>query len=145
MYKAAKYILVQLKDVFQFWKKTPVTVEFPYVAKHLSLNSRQKFRFKEEECTACGQCEKMCPVKAIEIRSEEFSPQMQRPRTSHGFVVENSLESFSLDYASCVFCGICVDVCVPDALVFEKRILNPNTQLRSLKKEFVKIKARENK
>ncbi len=144
MFKAISYMISSLKEVMQFWKKAPVTVEFPYVAKHLSLNSRQKFRFKEEECTACGQCEKVCPVKAIQIKSQEFSPQMQRPRTSHGYVVENSLESFNLDYADCVFCGLCVDACIPNALVFEKRILNPHAQLRSLKKEFVKVKARSN-
>lgn len=126
-------------QIFQRAKKavthTPVTIEYPYVASPFPLHSRIKLNNNFSECTVCLDCEKICPTKAISIQTEEFSPQIARPKTNSGKSVERALNSFHIDYSKCTFCGICVQSCSPESLSYERAIVNPETQVRLLRKE----------
>jgi len=68
----------------------------------------------EESCTVCMLCVRECPDWCIEIEghTETLPPDdaHRRPRT------ENVLDRFAIDFARCLYCGICVDVCPFDAL-----------------------------
>jgi NADH-quinone oxidoreductase subunit I len=67
-----------------------------------------------DQCTSCMLCVRECPVWCIELTAhsepDPASPPGGRQRTIH------VLDSFTIDYGTCMFCGICVDVCPFDAL-----------------------------
>ncbi|MFN8156495.1 MAG: 4Fe-4S binding protein [Candidatus Nanopelagicales bacterium] len=68
----------------------------------------------EERCTVCMLCVRECPDWCIDIDShvETLPPdeEHRRPRSV------NVLDGFAIDYALCMYCGICVEVCPFDAL-----------------------------
>ncbi len=68
----------------------------------------------EERCTVCMLCVRECPDWCLVIDShvETLPPdeEHRRPRSV------NVLDGFSIDYALCMYCGICVEVCPFDAL-----------------------------
>src|SRR5207237_8578981 len=69
---------------------------------------------KEENCTVCMLCARECPSWCIcsEGHKEKRPPRRAggKPRTV------NALDRFDIDYALCMYCGICVEVCPFDAL-----------------------------
>jgi NADH-quinone oxidoreductase subunit I len=69
---------------------------------------------KEENCTVCMLCGRSCPDWCIYIEGhkEQRPPRREggRPRSV------SVLDRFDIDYALCMYCGICVEVCPFDAL-----------------------------
>ncbi|RZS78991.1 4Fe-4S binding protein [Motilibacter rhizosphaerae] len=69
---------------------------------------------REESCTVCMLCVRECPDWCITIDSHVERVPAEgpggRPRTAH------VLDRFDIDYALCLYCGICVEVCPFDAL-----------------------------
>ena len=64
-------------------------------------------------CTSCLICVRECPAWCIELDThlEPVSDQdARRPRSV------SVLDLFAIDYALCMYCGICVEVCRFDAL-----------------------------
>ncbi len=70
----------------------------------------------EERCTACVICARECPTWCISLSSHTEplpdSPPGPRQRT------RAVLDSFELDWARCMYCGICVEACPFDALAW---------------------------
>lgn len=69
-----------------------------------------------ELCTSCLICARECPDWCIHIDShtETAPPETPRgrPRT------HNVLDRFAIDFGSCLYCGICIEVCPFDALLW---------------------------
>jgi len=76
--------------------------------------SRGVIGLLEENCTVCMLCARECPDWCIYIDShKEPLPPLGprgRPRVSH------VLDRFAIDFALCMYCGICIEVCPFDAL-----------------------------
>ncbi len=91
-----------------------VTQEYPHQRPELPPRSRGVIALLEENCTVCMLCARECPDWCIYIDShkETMPPASEgaRPRT------RNVLDRFAIDYALCMYCGICIDVCPFDAL-----------------------------
>ncbi len=91
-----------------------VTREYPDVEPDLPPRTRGVIALLEENCTVCMLCARECPDWCIYIDShKEVVPPKEegaRPRT------RNILDRFAIDYALCMYCGICVEVCPFDAL-----------------------------
>ncbi len=75
------------------------------------MSTRESIGLQEESCTSCLICVRDCPTACIEIeRHSEQITEGRRPRTVH------VLDAFRIDYALCMYCGICIEVCPTDAL-----------------------------
>ncbi|WP_203568670.1 4Fe-4S binding protein [Aestuariimicrobium ganziense] len=75
-------------------------------------------RLIEERCTSCMICVRECPTWCITIEAHSevlpdeqgHHPSRQRVRTVH------VLDEFTIDWALCMYCGICIEECPFDAL-----------------------------
>ncbi len=90
------------------------TVQYPHVKEAPPTRARGVIALHEGNCTACMLCARECPDWCIYIEGhKEKAP----PRRAGGKPRQvNKLDRFDIDYALCMFCGICVDVCPFEAL-----------------------------
>jgi NADH-quinone oxidoreductase subunit I len=92
----------------------PSTVQYPKVKETPVPRARGVIALDPEACTVCMLCARECPDWCIYIEGhkEEQPPSKEggRPRS------RAKLDRFDLDYALCMYCGICVEVCPFDAL-----------------------------
>ncbi len=79
----------------------------------LPPRSRGVIALFEENCTVCMVCVRECPDWCIYIDSHtEAVPAAGGGRDRQ----RNVLDRFAIDFALCMYCGICVEVCPFDAL-----------------------------
>ena len=91
------------------------TDEYPDVRPALPPRSRGVIALVQENCTACGLCARECPDWCIQIEAhKETLPAVAGGRARQ----RNVLDRFSIDFSLCMYCGICVEVCPFDALVW---------------------------
>jgi NADH-quinone oxidoreductase subunit I len=93
--------------------KRSTTRQYPDVEPELPPRSRGVIALLEENCTVCMLCARECPDWCIYIDShkeEVVIPGAARPRQ------HNVLDRFDIDFALCMYCGICIEVCPFDAL-----------------------------
>jgi NADH-quinone oxidoreductase subunit I len=89
------------------------TRQYPHVQPELPARSRGVIALLEENCTSCMLCARECPDWCIYIEAHKETvqqPGAARPRQ------RNVLDRFAIDYALCMYCGICIEVCPFDAL-----------------------------
>ena len=99
---------------FKTLTKPAVTVQYPHETEELAPRSRGVIALKEENCTVCMLCARSCPDWCIYIEGHKYQAP---PRREGGKPREKSaLDRFDIDYALCMYCGICVEVCPFDAL-----------------------------
>ncbi len=68
----------------------------------------------QEACTSCMLCARQCPDWCIYIEGHK---ELQPPSKPGGRQRSRAvLDRFDIDYALCMYCGICVEVCPFDAL-----------------------------
>lgn len=110
----AKGLGVTFKTMIDTWTKGAVTVQYPHEKEDPAPRTRGVIALKEENCTVCMLCARECPDWCIYIEGhkEKRPPRREggKPRTV------NALDRFDIDYALCMYCGICVEVCPFDAL-----------------------------
>lgn len=109
-----KGLLVTLKTML----RKPVTVQYP--DEHLPLDRRYKGfpgltwdeDVGEPYCTACMVCIRYCPTQCMYATGKD-NP-LHKEGKSHR---KRLVETFAIDVAHCIVCGICVEVCNFDAIV----------------------------
>jgi NADH-quinone oxidoreductase subunit I len=110
-----------------------VTRQYPDVAPDLPPRSRGVIALLEENCTSCMLCARECPDWCIYIDSHKETvpagPDDARPRT-HAV-----LDRFAIDFALCMYCGICIDVCPFDALFWSPEFEYAAYDIRDLTQE----------
>ena len=120
---------VTLKHLF----KHNSVIQYPDVKQDLSPRTRGVIALKEENCTVCMLCGRECPDWCIYIEShkETLPPKREggRPRK------RNVLDRFAIDYALCMYCGICVEVCPYDALFWSREFEYAEYDIRELTHE----------
>jgi len=90
------------------------TRQYPDVSPNLPPRSRGVIALFEENCTVCMLCARECPDWCIYIDShKETMPAREEGARARQ---RNVLDRFAIDFALCMYCGICIDVCPFDAL-----------------------------
>lgn len=98
--------------------RRPVTVQYPTEKKELPHRSRGfpvllwDFEKDEPFCTGCQVCARYCPVDCITVTMKD-NPKHAQGKSKR----KKTVDSFYLDYARCMRCDICVEVCNFDAIV----------------------------
>jgi formate hydrogenlyase subunit 6/NADH:ubiquinone oxidoreductase subunit I len=104
-----KGLAVTLKHML----RPAVTQQYPEVKPDLPARSRGVIALKEANCTVCYKCSRECPDWCIYIDAhKETNPPASGGRARSVKV----LDRFAIDFALCMYCGICVEVCPFDAL-----------------------------
>jgi NADH-quinone oxidoreductase subunit I len=124
-----KGMAVTLKHLF----KHNTVIEYPDVKQDLPARTRGVIALKEENCTVCMLCSRECPDWCIYIDShkEELPPKREGGRKRK----RNVLDRFAIDYALCMYCGICVEVCPYDALFWSREFEYAEYDIRELTHE----------
>jgi NADH-quinone oxidoreductase subunit I len=101
---------VTIKHMF----KPASTQQYPHVKPDLPARTRGVIALMDENCTVCMLCSRECPDWCIYIDShkETVPPAKEGGRAR----TRNVLDRFAIDFALCMYCGICVEVCPFDAL-----------------------------
>jgi NADH-quinone oxidoreductase subunit I len=90
------------------------TVQYPHEKEAPPIRARGVIALHEDNCTACMLCARSCPDWCIYIEGHK---QLAPARRAGGKPRQvNHLDRFDIDYALCMYCGICVEVCPFDAL-----------------------------
>jgi NADH-quinone oxidoreductase subunit I len=119
---------------------TPATTQqYPHVKPDLPARTRGVIGLMEENCTVCMLCAKECPDWCIYIdSSKEIVPADSgggRTRT------RNILDRFAIDFALCMYCGICIEVCPFDALFWSPEFEYSTYSIRELTHEKEQLRA----
>src|SRR5712692_2324724 len=93
--------------------KPAVTQQYPHVKPNLPPRTRGVIALKEENCTVCYKCSRECPDWCIYIDAHKETYEPAAGGRGRSVKV---LDRFAIDYALCMYCGICVEVCPFDAL-----------------------------
>jgi len=97
--------------------RKPVTIQYPDV--HRELPERNKgfpmlmwdFDIDEPFCTGCHACERACPVECMTVIMKD-NPKHAEGKSKRRKIVDR----FYIDYARCMRCDICVEVCNFEAI-----------------------------
>jgi NADH-quinone oxidoreductase chain I len=84
------------------------TIRYPWQRREVAPRYRGLLVLRRDQdgqlkCTACGACERVCPVRAISLEAE-------------GKGKERRPIAYSVDYGRCMFCRLCVEECPFEAL-----------------------------
>src|SRR5438309_7448729 len=90
-----------------------ITQEYPDEKPNLPPRTRGVIALKEENCTVCYKCSRECPDWCIYIDAHKETHEPAAGGRGRSVKV---LDRFAIDYALCMYCGICVEVCPFDAL-----------------------------
>ena len=90
------------------------TVQYPHEKEAPAPRARGVISLQEDNCTSCMLCARECPDWCIYIEGHKT---LAPPRREGGKPRQvNKLDRFDIDYALCMYCGICVEVCPFEAL-----------------------------
>ncbi|MGH2637605.1 MAG: NuoI/complex I 23 kDa subunit family protein, partial [Actinomycetota bacterium] len=105
----AKGLGVTLKHAL----RRSITQQYPEVKPDLPPRTRGVIALKEANCTVCYKCSRECPDWCIYIDAHK---ETHDPASGGKARSVKVLDRFAIDYALCMYCGICVEVCPFDAL-----------------------------
>jgi NADH-quinone oxidoreductase subunit I len=125
----AKGLAVTLRTMT---KKT-VTKQYPDTQPELPPRTRGVIGLFEENCTVCMLCARECPDWCIYIDSHKETVPPAAPGGRERS--RNVLDRFAIDFALCMYCGICVEACPFDALFWSPEFEYAEYDIRDLTHE----------
>ncbi len=113
-----------------------VTQQYPHVKPKLPPRTRGVIALKQENCTVCYKCARECPDWCIYIDAHK---ETHEPASGGRARSVKVLDRFAIDYALCMYCGICVEVCPFDALFWSPEFEYAVHDIRELTHEKEKL------
>jgi formate hydrogenlyase subunit 6/NADH:ubiquinone oxidoreductase subunit I len=113
-----------------------VTQQYPEVKPDLPPRTRGVIALKEANCTVCYKCSRECPDWCIYIDAHKETHDPAAGGKARSVKV---LDRFAIDFALCMYCGICVEVCPFDALFWSPEFEYSTTEIDLLTHEKDKL------
>ena len=111
-------LIKALGTTLSSFMRRPVTVQYPNVRKELPHRTRGfpvllwDFDVDEPFCTGCQVCARYCPTDCMSVTMKN-NPLHAEEKSKRRKIVDK----FYIDYARCMRCNICVEVCNFQAIV----------------------------
>ena len=110
-------ILRSMGQVLRVIGRKPVTIQYPEVHREIPNRDRAfpiliwDFDVDEPFCTGCHACERACPVECMTVVMKD-NPKQAAGESKRRKIIDE----FWIDYARCMRCNICVEVCNFEAI-----------------------------
>ncbi len=110
-------MLKSLGTTLSTFSRKPITVQYPEVHRELPERNRGfpvllwDANVPEPFCTGCHACERACPVECMTVTMKD-NPLHAAGESKRRKIVDK----FYIDYARCMRCNICVEVCNFEAI-----------------------------
>lgn len=117
MYEAGRSLGIGLTLTAKHLFQKTVTMQYPDEKWELPPMAKGQLHNVVEDCIACDQCAKVCPVDCITIESIKAPADMDLGKTSTGNPKRLVLLRFDIDMAKCCYCALCTVPCPTECLV----------------------------
>lgn len=115
-WQAVYTVLVGMKITFKHLFTPAVTIQYPDVKVPLPERVRNRLYVNIDDCIGCDQCSRACPVNCIEIETVKSLPGEDLGVTSNGKKKALWVTKFTIDFAKCCYCQLCVFPCPTDCI-----------------------------
>jgi formate hydrogenlyase subunit 6/NADH:ubiquinone oxidoreductase subunit I len=109
-------VFVGMYITFRHFFTRAVTIQYPDVKLQLPERSRNRLYVNFDDCIGCLQCERACPVECIEIETVKALPTEDLGQTSNGKKKALWVTKFTIDFAKCCYCQLCVFPCPTECI-----------------------------
>jgi NADH-quinone oxidoreductase subunit I len=119
IYQAVSSISIGLAITFKQMFHKSVTIQYPEQRLQLPERERNRLFVNMEDCIGCDQCAKACPVSCIDIETVKVVPGDvvgKTGLTSQGKKKALHVTDFTIDFAKCCYCQLCVFPCPTDCI-----------------------------
>lgn len=116
IYTAIATIFTGMKITFKHLFVPAVTIQYPDVKPKLPDRERNRLYVNFDDCIGCDQCARACPVECITIETVKALPTEDLGKTSQGKKKALWVTDFTIDFAKCCYCQLCVFPCPTDCI-----------------------------
>jgi formate hydrogenlyase subunit 6/NADH:ubiquinone oxidoreductase subunit I len=119
IYQAVSSISIGLAITFKQMFHKSVTIQYPEQRLQLPERERNRLFVNMEDCIGCDQCAKACPVSCIDIETVKVIPGDVVGKTgvtSQGKKKALHVTDFTIDFAKCCYCQLCVFPCPTECI-----------------------------
>lgn len=116
IFTALLTILVGMKVTLRHLFTPSVTIQYPDVKLPLPERERNRLYVNMDDCIGCDQCARACPVNCIEIETVKAVPGEDLGKTSNGKKKALWVTKFTIDFAKCCYCQLCVFPCPTECI-----------------------------
>lgn len=109
-------ILVGMKITFKHLFTPAVTIQYPEVKLKLPERERNRLYVNIDDCIGCDQCARACPVSCITVDTVKSVPGEDLGTTSNGKKKALWVTNFTIDFAKCCYCQLCVFPCPTECI-----------------------------
>lgn len=119
IYQAVSTIMIGMGVTFRHLFQKSVTIQYPEQRLKLPERERNRLFVNMDDCIGCDQCAKACPVNCIDIETIKAVPGDivgKTGLTSQGKKKALFVPKFTIDFAKCCYCQLCVFPCPTECI-----------------------------
>jgi NADH-quinone oxidoreductase subunit I len=119
LYLGVTTVIAGMQVTFRHLFEKNITIQYPRVVKEMYPRARARLVNTISECECCYKCQRICPVNIFTITGIRAGKDEDLGLLSSGKPRQMHILEFDIDFAKCVYCGLCVDVCETQSLHWE--------------------------
>jgi NADH-quinone oxidoreductase subunit I len=148
IYEAVTTVAKGMRITLRTFFSTPVTIQYPEedilgsFVKYVGPLSPAADRFRGfltveiPICIACDLCANTCPISCIKIEGIRIEKRMITGKSGKETPKVKEAVKFEIDFAKCMYCGLCVEPCTTGAIYFTREFAGAVSDITKLKRNF---------